>query len=102
VYFADVFWGHSAGVSAGIWIQLSVFALVAVVIGYVSSRVNVLGRREVALTAEVRQVQLEADDVLRNIRTGVITVDADGHLLYATRHQKRSWDSRPASGWGAP
>src|SRR5437016_9689399 len=31
VYFADVFWGHS-GVSAGIWIQLSVFALVAVVI----------------------------------------------------------------------
>jgi|SRR5438105_11756477 len=82
VYFADVFWGHS-GVSAGIWIQLSVFALVAVVIGYVASRVNVLGRREEALTAEVRQVQLEADDVLRNIRTGVITVDADGHLLYA-------------------
>src|SRR6266550_546242 len=35
------------------------------------------------ITAEVRQVQLEADDVLRNIRTGVITVDADGHLLYA-------------------
>jgi len=83
VYFADVFWGHSPGVSAGIWIQLGVFALVAGVIAYVSSRVNVLGRREEALTAEVRQVQLEADDVLRNIRTGVITVDADGHLLYA-------------------
>src|SRR5467141_2743471 len=40
LYFADVFWGHPAGLSAGIWIQLSVFALVAVVIGYVSSRVN--------------------------------------------------------------
>src|SRR5213592_3287440 len=83
VYFADVFWGHAAGVSQGIWIQLSVFVLVAVIIAYVASRVNVLGRREVALAAEVRQVQLEADDVLRNIRTGVITVDADGHLLYA-------------------
>src|SRR6267143_918763 len=83
VYFADVFWGHSAGISAGIWIQLVVFALVAIVIAYVSSRVNVLGRREEALTAEVRQVQLEADDVLRNIRTGVLTVDADGRLLYA-------------------
>ena len=83
VYFADVFWGHSGGVSPAIWIQLGVFVLVAVVIAYVASRVNVLGRREVALTAEVRQVQLEADDVLRNIRTGVITVDADGHLLYA-------------------
>src|SRR6266850_2376460 len=83
VYFADVFWGHAAGVTPGIWIQLGVFVLVAVVIGYVASRVNVLGRREEALTAEVRQVQLEADDVLRNIRTGVITVDADGQLLYA-------------------
>src|SRR6266436_6822315 len=83
VYFADVFWGHSAGVTPGVWVQLGVFALVAGVIAYVSSRVNVLGRREEALTAEVRQVQLEADDVLRNIRTGVITVDADGQLLYA-------------------
>src|SRR5258706_2374001 len=50
---------------------------------YVASRVNVLGAAREALAAEVRQVQLEADDVLRNIRTGVITVDADGHLLYA-------------------
>ncbi len=83
LYFADVFWGHSTGITAGLWLQLGVFALVAIVIAYVASRVNVLGRREVALTAEVRQVQLEADDVLRNIRTGVITVDADGHLLYA-------------------
>src|SRR2546422_1861823 len=83
VYFADVFWGPPPGFTPGIWIQLGVFALVAIVIAYVSSRVNVLGRREEALTAEVRQVQLEADDVLRNIRTGVLTVDADGRLLYA-------------------
>jgi len=74
-----------------------VFALVAVVIAYVASRVNVLGRREVALTAEVRQVQLEADDVLRNIRTGVITVDADGHLLYATP-RRRDLGFKAASG----
>ena len=79
---ADVFWGH-AGVTAGIWIQLAVFILVAVVTGYVASRVNVMGAEREALAAEVRQVQLEADDVLRNLRTGVITVDADGRLLYA-------------------
>jgi len=79
-----------------------VFVLVAVVIGYVSSRVNVLGRREVALTAEVRQVQLEADDVLRNIRTGVITVDADGHLLYANPASEEILGFKAASGWGAP
>src|SRR6266853_2000360 len=83
VYFADDFWGHPGGFSAGIWIQLVVFVLVAAVMAYVASRVNVLGAAREALAAEVRQVQLEADDVLRNIRTGVITVDADGHLLYA-------------------
>src|SRR6266849_769222 len=83
VYFADVVWGHSATFSAGVWIQLTVFALVAVVTAYVASRVNVMGAEREALAAEVRQVQLEADDVLRNIRTGVLTVDADGRLLYA-------------------
>jgi two-component system, NtrC family, sensor histidine kinase PilS len=83
VYFADVFWGHQAAISSGVWIQLGVFALVAVVTAYVSSRVNIMGAEREALAAEVRQVQLEADDVLRNIRTGVITVDADGRLLYA-------------------
>src|SRR6266705_1344978 len=83
VYVADVFWGHSAGVTAGIWIQLGVFMLVAIVTAYVASRVNVMGAEREALAAEVRQVQLEADDVLRNLRTGVLTVDADGRLLYA-------------------
>src|SRR6266513_1102371 len=82
-YFADVFWGHPGTVSAGVWIQLGVFVLVALVMAYVASRVNVMGAEREALAAEVRQVQLEADDVLRNIRTGVITVDADGRLLYA-------------------
>src|SRR5881394_2117826 len=83
VYFADVFWGHPGTVTSGVWIQLGVFVLVALVIAYVASRVNILGAAREALAAEVRQVQLEADDVLRNIRTGVLTVDADGHLLYA-------------------
>jgi two-component system, NtrC family, sensor histidine kinase PilS len=83
VYFADVLWGHTSVVSASVWIQLGVFVLVAVVMAYVASRVNVMGAEREALAAEVRQVQLEADDVLRNIRTGVLTVDADGRLLYA-------------------
>ncbi len=83
VYFADVFWGHGSAVTAGVWIQLAVFILVALVMAYVASRVKVMGAEREALTAEMRQVQLEADDVLRNIRTGVITVDADGRLLYA-------------------
>jgi two-component system sensor histidine kinase PilS (NtrC family) len=102
IYFADVFWGHSSGVTAAIWIQLGVFAFVAVITAYVTSRVKVMGAEREALVAEVRQVQLEADDVLRNIRTGVLTVDADGHLLYANPaaeeilgFKAREWLGRP-------
>jgi len=83
VYFAEVFWGHPTAMTVGIWIQLAVFVLVAAVTVYLASRVTVMGAEREALAAEVRQVQLEADDVLRNIRTGVVTVDADGRLLYA-------------------
>jgi two-component system sensor histidine kinase PilS (NtrC family) len=101
VYFADVFWGHTVA-SPGTWIQLAVFVLVAAVTAYVASRVTVMGAEREALAAEVRQVQLEADDVLRNIRTGVITVDADGRLLYANPASEdilgfkaREWIGRP-------
>ena len=35
------------------------------------------------LVAALEQTRLQADDILRNIRSGVVTVDADGRLLYA-------------------
>src|SRR5258707_2678173 len=41
IYFAEGFWGHSTGGTPGVWVQLAVFALVAMVIAYVSSPVNV-------------------------------------------------------------
>src|SRR5213075_895693 len=49
---------------------------------YFSSRVSVMGAEREALAGELRQVRLEAADVLRNIPTGIVTVDADGQLLY--------------------
>ncbi|MGH7568847.1 MAG: two-component system sensor histidine kinase NtrB [Gemmatimonadales bacterium] len=82
VYFADVFFGHDTALAPGVWIQLAVFVLVAAVTAYIASRVSVMGAEREALAAEVRQVKLEADDVLRNIRTGVVTVDGAGSLLY--------------------
>src|SRR2546427_12690028 len=58
LYFADVFWGHSATFTAGVWIQLAVFALVAVVAAYLASRVDVVGAQGEGLPAEVRRGQL--------------------------------------------
>ncbi|HEX4633622.1 MAG TPA: ATP-binding protein [Gemmatimonadales bacterium] len=84
VYFADIFFGHrGAPVAPGLFIQLGVFAAVAAVTAYFASRVKVMGAEREALAGELQQVRLEADDVLRNLRTGVMTVDASGKLLYS-------------------
>jgi PAS domain S-box-containing protein len=42
-----------------------------------------MGAEREALAGELRQARLEAADVLRNLRTGVVTVDGDGRLLFS-------------------
>ncbi len=83
VYFADVFFSTHGAIGAALWLQLGVFVAVAAVTAYFTSRVKVMGAEQEALAGELRQVRLEADDVLRNLRTGVITVGSAGELLYS-------------------
>jgi two-component system sensor histidine kinase PilS (NtrC family) len=102
VYFADVFFGHQTALASGIWIQLVVFVSVAAVTAYIASRVRVSEDRREALVAEVQQVRLEAADVLKNLRTGVLTVDPEGNLLYCNPAAEEllgfradAWNDRP-------
>ncbi|HUL03159.1 MAG TPA: ATP-binding protein [Gemmatimonadales bacterium] len=102
VYLADVFFGHRTAMTPNIGVQLALFAAVAAVTAYFSSRVSVMEAERVALAGELRQARLEASDVLRNIPTGVVTVDGDGLLLYcnpAAEHilgfHERDWRTRP-------
>jgi two-component system sensor histidine kinase PilS (NtrC family) len=102
VYVADVFFGHRTPMTAQIALQLLVFVAVAGVTAYFASRVSVLGAVGEALAGELRQARLEAADVLRNIPTGVVTVDQAGHLLYCNPaaeailgFKERQWRGRP-------
>src|SRR5207247_5591800 len=115
VYFADVFFGHRTPMTAQVGLQLSVFVAVAAVTAYFASRVSVMGAEREALAGELRQVRLEAADVLRNLPTGIVTGGEDGHLLYcnpAAEHilgvKERQWRGRsimpesakiPAGSW---
>ena len=63
-------------------LQLGLFAVVGAVTAYLASRVSAMGAEHEALAGELRQVRLEAADVLRSIPTGIVTVDGDGRLLY--------------------
>jgi two-component system sensor histidine kinase PilS (NtrC family) len=79
-YFAEVLWLNGAPPDLGVWLQLVVFAMVALACGSISARLREAGE---GTAAELVFVRLQADDILRNIRSGIITVDENGTLLYA-------------------
>jgi two-component system sensor histidine kinase PilS (NtrC family) len=82
-YFADVILAHRASLDLGHWLQLGVFAGVALSSGYIASRLREARAGREELAAELVKVRLQADDILRNIRSGIVTVDAAGQLVYA-------------------
>jgi two-component system sensor histidine kinase PilS (NtrC family) len=82
-YFADVIIAHRASLDLGHWLQLGVFAGVALSSGYIASRLREARAGREELAAELVKVRLQAEDILRNIRSGIVTVDAAGQLVYA-------------------
>jgi PAS domain S-box-containing protein len=57
-----------------------VFAIVALGSAYLSAKVKELGA---GTEAELAHVRLQAADILHNIRSGILTIDSGGRLLYA-------------------
>jgi len=83
LYVADVIWAADTALTMAVWLQLGVFVAVALGSGYLSVLLRREGEGKAVLVAELLQLRLQADDILRNIRSGVVTVDSSGRLLYA-------------------
>jgi len=80
LYVADAAWVTGAPFTVAVWLQLAVFAVVALGSAYLSAKVKELSA---GTEAELARVRLEAADILHNIRSGILTIDASGRLLYA-------------------
>ncbi len=80
LYVADSIWTRDASFTVGVWLQLAVFAFVAVANAYLSGKLKEAGA---GTEAELAHVRLQAADILHNIRSGVLTIDASGNLMYA-------------------
>ncbi len=80
LYVADSFFTIDASFSAAVWLQLGVFAFVALGSAFLSGKLQEVGAGS---EAELAHVRLQAADILFNIRSGVLTVDGGGRLLYA-------------------
>lgn len=83
LFLADGLLGHAAPLSVAAWLQFAVFGAVAAASASISARLQELGMGQEELAAELVQARLQASDILHNIRSGVITVDGEGRLLYA-------------------
>lgn len=85
LYAAEVLWWRpvpDAGATAALWLQLAVFGLVAVAAGWLGARLRTAGAGSAALARALARARIEAADVLGNMTSGVVTVDAAGRLLY--------------------
>jgi two-component system sensor histidine kinase PilS (NtrC family) len=80
LYVADAFWSVDSSLTASVWLQLAVFATVALGSAWLNAVLREAGAGTEAVLAHVR---LQASDILYNIRSGILTVDHDGRLLYA-------------------
>jgi two-component system sensor histidine kinase PilS (NtrC family) len=82
-YFTDIVVTRDFVLDSTAWLQMGNFAIVAVGTGYVSARLREVGSGSEVLAQTLRRERLQASDVLDNIRSGVLTLDAGGVLRYA-------------------
>jgi len=83
LYFADIALLQETSLTAAAGLQIAVFAAVFLVTGLIGSRVRTADVERQVLQQEVRRLRLEAADILRNLQSGVLTVDGEGELAYA-------------------
>ncbi len=83
LYLADIVWWQPVQLSVAVWLQIAVFVAVFVATGLLASRMRVVGAEREVLEQEVQRLRLEASDILRNLRSGVLTVDGEGVLIFA-------------------
>jgi len=81
LYVADVVLLGDA-VTAGVLIQLALFATVALLTGYLGDRVRLTGTALGEAETALRLLRLDTDEILASINTGILTVDGHGRLVY--------------------
>lgn len=71
-------------VPPGTWVlgQTAIFTVVFGLVAFLGQRLRAAGVEQTQLESELRRVRLEADEILRNIRSGVLTVDGQGRLAF--------------------
>ena len=83
LYFADVIVLQGTSLGMTVILQLGVFAVTALGVAYLGARLQEAGVNREELAQQLVVVKLQAEEVLKNIRSGIITIDVQGRILFA-------------------
>src|ERR671920_2220536 len=92
LFLGDTIWTHGDSLDTASWAQIVVFNLVFAIVAVLGHRLREAGMEQATLATELQRVRLEADDILRNIRSGVLTVDGFGRLAFINPTGQRLLD----------
>ncbi|MDX9857353.1 MAG: ATP-binding protein [candidate division Zixibacteria bacterium] len=65
-----------------IFLHILIFYLVAFMSGYLADRFRAEKQALADTSSELRRARLETDDILRNLNSGLLTIDAQGYVIY--------------------
>jgi len=90
------------GAFYSILLHILIFYLVAFMAGYLAEKLRHQDRRLADASLALRRARLETDDILRHLNSGLITVDADGRVVYFNRAAERILGYREEDVKGLP
>jgi two-component system sensor histidine kinase PilS (NtrC family) len=91
-FLLESFWASAGVLDSAFWAQVVVFNVVFGIVAVLGHRLREAGMEQETLASELTRVRLEADDILRNIRSGVLTVDGFGRLAFINPTAQRLLD----------
>nr|MBA3521364.1 PAS domain S-box protein [Gemmatimonadales bacterium] len=92
LFLGDAFYTRADVPDAAFWAQMVVFNIVFAIVAVLGHQLRAAGMEQATLATELKRVRLEADDILRNIRSGVLTVDGVGRLAFINPTAQRLLD----------
>ncbi|HEX5634038.1 MAG TPA: ATP-binding protein [Gemmatimonadales bacterium] len=101
-YALDVLVFRTSGDTVAFWVQVALFATVYAIVSVLGQRLRRADVQQVTLEYELRRARLEADVILQNIHSGVLTVDAEGRLAFVNPTAERLLGLTAAEHLGRP
>jgi two-component system sensor histidine kinase PilS (NtrC family) len=68
-----------------VFLYICAFYLVAFIGGYLAQRVKIKGEELWSASVELNRIRADTDDVLRHVKSGLVTVDTLGRIIYFNR-----------------